>query len=173
MAPIFPPVRRHLEALWEQAEGKTYIFEQLRKRESTKRGERGNWKAISLREQLRRMIVKAGFRPWPKLWQNLRSSAGIDLLAGFPPAAVLEWIGHTADVVREHYFPIRHVDAEKATNEEWGPHQRCGGPKSGPVNAFKDMQRDTKRRRASSPQFDASPIWVLTCVNLRFYAQLP
>jgi integrase len=125
MVPIFPPVRRHLEALWEQAEGKTYIFEELRKRDSMKNADQGKWKAINLRERLRRMLIKAGIAPWPKLWQNLRSSAEMDLLARFPPAAVYEWIGHTADVARGHYFQIRQADIEKAISEEWAPPDRA------------------------------------------------
>lgn len=125
MVPVFLPIRPHLEALWEQAEGKTHIFEELRKRDSIKSGDRGNWKAVNLREQLKRMIIKAGVPPWPKLWQNLRSSAEMDLLARFPPAAVYEWIGHTADVARGHYFQIRQADIEKAITEEWAPPDRA------------------------------------------------
>jgi len=119
MVPIFPPVRPYLETLWEEAEGKTYIFEELRNRNSVKKGDKSGWKAVNLREQLKRMLVKAGIPPWPKLWQNLRSTAEMDLLSRFPPAAVFEWIGHTADVAKGHYFQVREADVEKAIREPW------------------------------------------------------
>lgn len=121
MVPIFPPIRPHLEALWELAEGKTYIFEELRKRNSVKKADKGDWKAVNLRVQLQRMLEKAGIPPWPKLWQNLRSTAEMDLLARFPPAAVFEWIGHTADVAKGHYFQVRDIDVQRAIQEPWGP----------------------------------------------------
>ena len=38
----------------------------------------------NLRTQLRRTIRKAGLKPWPKLFQNLRSTRGTELAESYP-----------------------------------------------------------------------------------------
>jgi len=120
MVPLFPPIRPHLERLWEAAEpGTVYVLHELRQRSSMKTAEGGQWNALNLRTHLERLLTRAGVIPWPKLWQNLRVSAEMDLLSRFPPAAVCEWIGHTPDVARSHYYQIRPEDVARAINEPW------------------------------------------------------
>ncbi len=57
--PILPQVKPYLEAAFEQApEGTTYIFHQLRQRDSVKAAEKGFWMNLNLRQQLTRMLSR-------------------------------------------------------------------------------------------------------------------
>jgi hypothetical protein len=42
------------------------------------------------------MIIKrAGLKPWPKLWHNLRITRQTELAATFPIHVVCEWLGNS------------------------------------------------------------------------------
>ena len=61
--PIFPELRPHLEAAWEMAEpGTVHVITRYRDANA------------NLRTQLLRIIRRAGLKPWPKLFANLRST---------------------------------------------------------------------------------------------------
>lgn len=65
---------------------------------------RGRQANTNLRTQLLRILKKAGFEPWPKLFQNLRVSARKDLLEqGYSREAVNAWMGHSDRVADGHY----------------------------------------------------------------------
>jgi hypothetical protein len=53
---------------------------------------------------LERIIRKAGLKPWPKLFQNLRSTRETESAETYPIQAVCEWIGNTVAVVAKHYL---------------------------------------------------------------------
>lgn len=107
LAPLLPSVRRHLEVVFEQAqEGTIHIFHGLRERGSARMAEQGFWANVNLRQELLRMLTRAGVRPWPRLWHNLRSSAQTDLANRFPAHVVCEWLGNTQAVAREHYLQV-------------------------------------------------------------------
>jgi integrase len=74
IVPILPQVMPHLQEVWDQApEGSIYILHHLRRRESVKAAERGFWANLNLRKALLQMLTRAGIKPWPRLWHNLRS----------------------------------------------------------------------------------------------------
>jgi hypothetical protein len=63
-----------------------------------------------------KIVKRAGLTPWPKLFQNLRSSRETELVQqGFPEHVVAQWIGHTQKVAREHYLRVTESDFERAT----------------------------------------------------------
>ena len=73
VVPIFPELRPYLDAAWAEApEGAKYVITRYRDRNS------------NLRTQLERIISKAGLKPWPKLFQNLRSTRETELTETFP-----------------------------------------------------------------------------------------
>ncbi|MFM9961548.1 MAG: tyrosine-type recombinase/integrase [Planctomycetaceae bacterium] len=73
LVPIFPELCPHLEAAWDQAaDGAEFVINRYRD---------GN---ANLRTQLLRIIAKAGVTPWPKLFQNLRSTRETELTETFP-----------------------------------------------------------------------------------------
>lgn len=107
VVPILPQVRPHLEEVWQSApEGSTHVFSRLRERHSIKAVERGYWRALNLRTHLLRLIARAGLRPWPRLWHNLRSSAQTDLANRFPAHVVCDWLGNNRQVALAHYLQV-------------------------------------------------------------------
>lgn len=50
----------------------------------------------NLRTQLLRIIRRAGWNPWPKLFQNLRSTRQTELADEYPIQVVTAWIGNPA-----------------------------------------------------------------------------
>ncbi len=66
--PLFPELRPFLEAVWDEAEpGTEYVITRYRERNS------------NLRTQLERIIGRAGLKPWPKLFHNLRGTRQTEL----------------------------------------------------------------------------------------------
>src|SRR5213079_1859002 len=58
---------------------------------------------------------RAGLKPWPKVWQNLRSTRETELLKDFPIHVVCGWIGNTERIARRHYLQITDADFDQAT----------------------------------------------------------
>ena len=93
--PLFPEIRPCLEEVWEQAEsGTEYVITRYRSCNA------------NLRTQLERIIRKAGLNPWPKLFQNLRSTRETELAESYPIQVVCKWIGNTAAVAAKHYLQV-------------------------------------------------------------------
>lgn len=64
--------------------------------------------------QFVRLIERAGLKPWPKVWQNLRSTRETELLKDFPIHVVCGWIGNTERIARRHYLQTTEADFDKA-----------------------------------------------------------
>ena len=61
----------------------------------------------NLRTQLHRIIRKAGLKPWPKAFHNLRATRQTELEdQGYPTHVVCAWLGNTPKVARKHYLFI-------------------------------------------------------------------
>ena len=53
------------------------------------------------------IVGRAGYKLWPRLFQNLRATRENELIAqGFPAHVVGEWLGHTAVVQAKHYLRV-------------------------------------------------------------------
>jgi integrase len=103
LIPLFPELRPHLEAVWEQAEpGAEYIITRYRNNNA------------NLRTQLERIILRAGLKSWPKLFQNLRSTRETELVEDYPIHVVCAWIGNSAKVATKHYLQVREEDFNRA-----------------------------------------------------------
>lgn len=61
----------------------------------------------NLRSGLNRIIKRAGLKPWPKLFQNMRSTRETELAEEFPLQAVCSWIGNSPAVAARHYLQTR------------------------------------------------------------------
>ena len=108
--PLFPELRMYLDEVWDQAgdqaTSKTeYIITRYR----------GN--NTNLRTQLNRIIRKAGLRPWPKLFQNLRSTRETELVKTYPIHVVCAWIGNSQTVAAKHYLQVRDEDFDRAASD--------------------------------------------------------
>lgn len=119
--PIFPELRRYLEECFELAEeGAVHVI--TRYRDSN----------ANLRTTFTKIIKRAGEKPWPKLFHNLRASRETELAAEYPIHVVCEWIGNTAAIAAKHYLTVREEDYQRATK---------GGAESGAPEAHFPAQR--------------------------------
>ncbi len=115
VVPLLPRVEQLLSEVWEEAEeGNPYIFAKLRQRDSIKAAERGFWAKMNLRQELLRLCRKAMIEPWPRLWQNLRSSAETDFSRQFPIHVAAAWLGNTQRVAVKHYLQVTDADYQRA-----------------------------------------------------------
>ena len=69
---------------------------------------------INLRTQLERIIHKAGLKPWPKLFQNLRATRETELAEQWPEHVACAWIGNSRMVARKHYLQVTEEHFEQA-----------------------------------------------------------
>jgi integrase len=113
MVPIFPELRPYLMAAFEEAEpGTEHVITKYRQAN------------INLRTQLHRIIRKAGLTPWPRTFQNLRSTRETELTKSFPLHVVVAWIGNTPKVAQDHYLQVRDEDFEQAAQTPSGAAHR-------------------------------------------------
>jgi hypothetical protein len=101
--PIFPELRPHLLAAREAAEpDATWVC-----RATT---------AANLRTRLGRIIRRAGLKPWPKLWHNLRASRQTELAEQFPSHVVCQWLGNSPAIAARHYLQTTEEHYERAAD---------------------------------------------------------
>lgn len=101
--PLFPELVEPLQRVFEEAEpGTVHVITRYRDTRA------------NLRTQLLRIIRKAGLKPWPKPWQNMRSTRQTELSETFPIHVVCAWIGNTLEVAGEHYLQTTAEHFERA-----------------------------------------------------------
>ncbi len=106
VVPIFPELRSLLdEAYFQDSDSPRSEFVIARRRD-------GN---VNWRTQLERIIHKAGLTPWPKLFQNLRSTRETELTASFPLHVVTAWLGNSQLIAVKHYVQVTDSHFEDAT----------------------------------------------------------
>ena len=106
LIPLFPELRPHLQRAFEDADpGTEYVI--TRSRDAT----------ANLRTQLKRIIERAGLRPWPKLFHNLRASRQTELAREYPIHVVCEWIGNSRAIAQDHYLQVTDADFARAIED--------------------------------------------------------
>ncbi len=68
----------------------------------------------NLRTTFEKIVKRAGLIPWPKPFQNLRSTRETELMEIYPSHVVVSWIGHSEKVARKHYLQTTDAHFEKA-----------------------------------------------------------
>ena len=53
---------------------------------------------------MKRIVQRAGFDPWPRIFHNLRASCERDWADRFPMPVVCQWTGHDADTAQRYYL---------------------------------------------------------------------
>ncbi len=71
----------------------------------------------NLRTQLTRIIEKAGLKPWPKLFQNLRATRATELAERFPGHVAAAWLGHSVQIAKTNYWQVTDDHFEAATEK--------------------------------------------------------
>ena len=114
--PIFPELRPHLEAVFDECwlhsaepQGDSPVIRNYRNTNA------------NLRTRLKRIIRQAGLEPWPKLFQNCRSTRETELIESFPIHVVCSWIGNTEAVAKNHYLQVTEAHFRKATQNPTHP----------------------------------------------------
>jgi len=94
--PIAPELRPIRLTLFDQAEpGTEAVIPWLRR------------VAQNLGTHFRRIITRAGEKPWPRLFHNMRASCVTDWCERFPAHAVAGWLGHSPMIAARHYLQTR------------------------------------------------------------------
>ena len=100
--PMFPELLPHLRAAFDAApDGALRVIP---------RADGGR----NLGTQLKRIIRRAGLTPWPKVFQNLRSTRQTELAGEHPAHVVCGWMGNSRDVAAEHYLQVTDDDFARA-----------------------------------------------------------
>ena len=108
VVPIAPELRTILLALFVEAEpGSEWIVPRLRDA------------GTNLRTHFLRIIGRAGVKPWPRLFHNLRASCATDWVERFPAHVVAGWLGHSPMIAARHYLQTRdaHFDLAAGVGE--------------------------------------------------------
>lgn len=64
---------------------------------------------------LKKIIVKAGLKPWPKTFVNLRSTRRTELQETFPGHVIDDWLGHSSKTADLHYLQVTDSHWDLAT----------------------------------------------------------
>ncbi len=98
VVPIAPELRPILQDLFDRAEvGVEAVVPRLRD------------PAMNLRTQFERIISKAGVKPWPRLFHNMRASRATEWAAQYPARDVAAWLGHSPLIAAQHYLQAQDV----------------------------------------------------------------
>ena len=69
----------------------------------------------NLRTSFHKIIERAGHRPWPRLFQNLRGSCETDWVDHYPSHQVASWLGHSPAIAARHYLKHKDLHVQAAT----------------------------------------------------------
>jgi hypothetical protein len=97
----------------------------------------------NLRTQMERIIKRAGVKPWPKLFHNLRSTRQTELTEKFLSHVVCAWLGNSRAVAQDHYLQLTdaHFSAASA-DSALAPEKAAHNPAhSTAVRAGNDQNR--------------------------------
>jgi len=93
--PLFPELKPYLDWAYAIADPGLYVISKAKRTSS------------NLRTQMTRIIKRAGLKPWPRLFHNLRASCETELVEKYPLHVVSAWLGHSAIIANKHYLQIR------------------------------------------------------------------
>ena len=79
----------------------------------------------ALRNRLERLCLRCGILPWPKIWQNLRSTRETELVdEGIPIHVVCQWIGNSPAIALKHYLQVVKEHSQRALGDTCSDLQR-------------------------------------------------
>jgi integrase len=106
ICPIFAELRPFLQDAFEQAEpGAEYVLERCLKHD------------LDLRWEMTKIVRKAGLKPWPRLFHNLRATRQTELVDFYPAHCVSKWLGNSIEIAERHYLKETAAHVERAATE--------------------------------------------------------
>jgi integrase len=164
--PLFPELRPLLlEAKKKAGSSTIYVINRYRTT------------SVNLRTQFLRILKSAGIEPWPKLFQNLRSTRQTELAEIFPSHVVCAWLGNSEKIAMGHYLQVTANHFEKAAGvgkNDLNPDDKgnkkggTGGAESGAVGSSFGSQHVAP----SSPPLAASSSEATACDNIQAVAKM-
>ena len=143
VVPICPELRALLVEAFEAAEpGATTIVPMAARQR------------VNLGTYLKRIILKAGHKPWPRIFQNLRASCATDWVERYPSHVVAKWLGHSPKVAAQHYLMSKDRHFEDVVGG-WGGEPMPGEAGQGGVPSC-SAKCDAIETRNATPQAPAS-----------------
>jgi len=103
--PMFPELKPLFQDAFDNAkEGDIYCVTRYRH------------SSANLRTRLYKTIARAGLDPWPKVFQNLRSTRETELfkMTNGNVKAVCAWIGNSPEIAMQHYAQVTEADFQEA-----------------------------------------------------------
>ncbi len=159
--PLYPELEPYLRDVRDAAApGTVYFITKHRK----PAGKREDGRECNYRQRFEKIILRAGVKPWPKIFQNLRSSRETELAQTYSIKAVTDWMGNTPSVALRHYLQTTDDDFRRASRECRQP-----GAKSGAREVQNAVQQPRADLRDVSHAQDASSD---ACDGLRDFAQV-
>jgi integrase len=120
--PLFPEIRTLLADAYDSAPEGVLLFGGL------------DISATAIRNRLERLCLRCGIVPWPKLWQNMRSTRETELIdEGYPIHTVCAWLGNSPKVALKHYLQVAKEHHLRAIGGGCSSLQQL--PKDGPKTA--------------------------------------
>ena len=143
IVPIFPELKAYLNEAWETEADKTeFVITRYRS------------DSQNLRTTLLKVIERAGLKPWPKLFQNLRASRQTELEETFPTHVVCKWMGNSPKVAQRHYLQVTDSHFEKAVQNP--VQQASAHPRNAPHSAPTKLENSPKN--TNSQRFQGQKI---------------
>lgn len=150
--PLFPELRPYLKEAWEQAApGAEFVITHYR---SIKQ---------NLGTQLSRIVRRAGLEPWPKLFQNLRSTRETELMETHPAHVVCTWIGNSEAVARRHYLQVTDDHFERAIRGDGMAAQKAAQQAHADDRGESHDQGEAYKKTPGLPVFATSSDYLPLC----------
>jgi integrase len=143
IVPIFPELRPFLDEAFSMAgEGESWVVPMLEGEPSKNLG-----------TTFKKIIRRAGLDPWPKPFQNLRSSRQTELEQKFPTYVVCKWLGNTPNIAHKHYLTVTddHYHEAVRCTEVIGSQESSSDPQTpwGQTGDKRGTQPLTRRHKES------------------------
>jgi len=154
VVPIAPELRPILQNLFDRADvGAEAVVPRLRDPRT------------NLRTHFERIIAKAGEKPWPRLFHNMRASCATDWVEEYPAHVVASWLGHSPMIAAQHYLQTRdaHFDLAagigraEVAKDAAGDSEAAAIPATNP--ATQARPRATTRADARSETLKTKRFW--------------
>ena len=142
VVPIFQELYPYLRDAFEEAQpGEVYCCPQYENASQM------------YRKYIMKIIRQAGLKPWPKLFQNCRSSRETELAENYPVQVVCNWIGNSPKVAAKHYLQVTEEHFKKAVQnpvQSTAVSPRTGS--HGGIGDFDNPISDKTMRKHATPR---------------------
>ncbi len=157
VVPLFPELRVHLQALWDEVTGADGFDPKAQRLSEQPIITRYRDSKTNLRTQFARIVKAAGLKPWPKLFHNLRASRETELTETYPLHVVCEWIGNSQAVAAKHYLQVTDQHFEAAASGAPTAPTAVHTPAPGEVNGGNESQGEEGVDAANAEETAESP----------------